>query len=364
MKHSKNSKTDKGAPAPGTAADFFTSAILKRDVFSETRLGFFAGAPETRIVRRVVTASPWWSRPLAWLLARREIRSLKKIYGLNGVPQLIATDRQELYRLWTEGAPLHLARPDQSDFYRNAHKILRSMRRLGVTHNDLAKPQNWLMTPDGGAALIDFQLSSVHKRRGALYRYHAYEDFRHLIKQKQSFACHLMTPAERRILKRRSWPSSLWMLTGKKIYNFFTRTVFKWSDGEGTGDRLQLQGPFIRQQLKAHRSIRDVAFSLYSLPAKGIGLYAFVETDTADEKTIRNLLKGQKIELIQPVPALPRRKDGTVREDVLRLIATNQLTELDSLLTREPELGDLVKNMTAHRRNFTDRHMSGREHML
>ena len=47
--------------------------------------------------------------------------------------------------------------------------LARQMRRAGVTHNDIAKPQNWLMTPDGRAAVIDFQLATVHRRRGKLF---------------------------------------------------------------------------------------------------------------------------------------------------------------------------------------------------
>lgn len=201
---------------------FVETAVFKRDVFSETRAGYFANDPDTRIIRRVVSAAPWWSSPLAWILARREIRGLKTVRGIEGVPQLIATDRDGLYRSWTEGTPLHLARPSDPKWYRTAHRVLRDMRRLGVTHNDLAKPQNWLMTPEGEAAVIDFQLASVHRRRGALYRLMAYEDFRHLIKQKRAFAKDLMTPTEKRILARRSLPSRIWLATGKKVYNFIT----------------------------------------------------------------------------------------------------------------------------------------------
>jgi len=364
MEHFEDNETNTQLQASDEITDFSTTAVLKRDVFSETHLGFFINDPQTRVIRRIVTASPWWARPLAWFLARRETRSLKKIHGLKGVPQLITTDRHGLYRSWAEGTPLHLTRPNQPGFYRNAHKILRNMRRFGITHNDLAKPQNWLMTPEGGAAIIDFQLSSVHKRRGALYRYLAYEDFRHLIKQKQSFANDLMTPTEWRIVHQRSWPSSLWLLTGKKIYNFFTRSIFNWSDGEGTGDRLQIQEPLIKKQLEKNSDVRDVALSLYSLPAKGVGVYAFVETDKLDEKTIRTLLEGQKIELVQPVSVLPRRKDGTVRDDVLQLIAMNQITELDCLLTHEPELDAIVKNITANRLNLTDRRITEFENRL
>src|SRR5690606_24925244 len=108
-----------------------------RDVFSETRAGYFVTDPNTRIIRRVVSAAPWWSKPLAWILARREIRGLKKVRGIQGVPQLLYTDKHGLYRSWTEGTPLHLARPTDPKWYRSAHRILRDMRRLGITHNDL-----------------------------------------------------------------------------------------------------------------------------------------------------------------------------------------------------------------------------------
>ena len=342
--------------------EFVETAVFKRDVFSETRAGYFVGEPEKRIIRRVVSAAPWWSKPLAWILARREIRGLKKLRGLEGVPQLIATDRHGLYRSWTEGTPLHLARPTEPQWYRSAHHILRNLRRLGITHNDLAKPQNWLMTPEGNAAIIDFQLASVHRRRGMLYRFMAYEDFRHLIKQKRSFASHLLTPTERRIVARRSLPSRIWLATGKKVYNFITRGIFSWSDGEGTGDRIDNEGPAIIAALKSDPLVSDVALTLYSLPAKGVGIYAFVETSDPDEKRLRARLKSQKVELIQPVSKLPRREDGTIRDDILRLLAMNQMTELDALLQREPEMREMVQTLAANRRNFTDRRITQLEH--
>jgi hypothetical protein len=346
-------------PAKGDRIpEFVETAVFKRDVFSETRAGYFAGDPETRIIRRVVSAAPWWSKPLAWILARRVIRGLKTVRGIEGVPQLLYTDRDGLYRSWTDGTPLHLARPSDPIWYRTAHRILRDMRRMGVTHNDLAKPQNWLMTPEGEAAVIDFQLASVHRRRGAFYRLLAYEDFRHLIKQKRAFAADLMTPTEKRILARRSLPSRIWLATGKKVYNFITRGIFNWSDGEGTGDRIDNEGPAIMAALKSDPRVKDVALALYSLPAKGVGLYAFVETLDADEKSLRARLKGTKLELIQPVAHLPRRDDGTIRDDILRLIAMNQMTELDDLLSREPEMRGLVEALASHRLNFTDRRVT------
>lgn len=340
---------------PQFLPEFVAVMVLKRDVFSETRVGYFADNPHQKIIRRIVTASPRWSRPLAWILARREIRALKKVRGLDGVPQLIAVDKDGLYRSWNEGTPLHLARPNTKEFYLSALKILRNLRRMGITHNDLAKPQNWLMTGEGKASIIDFQLASVHKTRGAFYHYFAYEDFRHLIKQKKSFAPALLTPTEKRILKNRSWPSRLWLATGKRVYNFITKDMFKWSDGDGTGDRIQHQGPIIRNLLKNNPDIGNVALATYSLPAKGVGLYAFVESDKLDEKNVRNLLKDQKIELLQVVHELPKRSDGTIRDDVIKLIAMNELNDLVELIKREPDLKPVVAPIIENRKNLTDR---------
>ncbi|MEO4042487.1 serine/threonine protein kinase [Hoeflea sp. CAU 1731] len=345
-------------------SEFVSDTVFKRDVFSETRAGHFSDRPDERVARRIVSASPLWSRPLAWFLANREIRALKAVSGIAGTPQLIEVDRDGLFRSWTEGAPLHLARPDNATWYRDAGRLLRDLRRRGITHNDLAKPQNWLMLPDGKAAVIDFQLASCHRRKGRYYRTLAYEDLRHLIKQKRSFAPHLMTATEKRILARKSLPSRIWMATGKKVYNLVTRGLFSWSDGEGTGDRIEREGPTINKVLRSDPAIRDVALSLYPLPRKGVGIYAFVETDEKEidlpefNARIRKQNRDANLDMAQPVRALPRRSDGGVRDDILRLIAMNQMTELDDLLNREPDIAGDVRKIMAERLNWTDRRIS------
>ena len=345
-------------------AQFVSDSVFKRDVFSETRSGHFDDRPDRRIARRIVSAAPLWSRPVAWLLARREIRALRAVSGIAGVPELVEVDADGLFRTWTEGTPLHLARPDRRQWYRDARRLLRDMRRRGVTHNDLAKPQNWLMLADGSAAVIDFQLASCHRRKGRLFRVMAYEDLRHCLKQKRAFAPHLMTPAERRILARKSLPSRLWMATGKRLYNWVTRGLFSWSDGEGTGDRLEHEGPAIRTALMAQPDVRDLALTLYPLPRKGVGIYAFVETDLErlDRDALNAAIRARnakaRIDLTQPVRALPRRANGDVRDDVLRLIAMNQMTELDTVLQREPDLAALVRPIADDRLNWTDRRIA------
>jgi hypothetical protein len=335
---------------------FIQDTVFKRDVFSETVTGHFADQPEKRIVRRIVSAAPWWSKPAAWVLARREIKALKAVKGICGAPDLLMTDRDGLYRTWTDGAPLHLSRPADATFYRDARRILREMRRRRVTHNDLAKPQNWLMTPEGRAAVIDFQLASVHRRKNWRFRLMAYEDLRHLLKQKRSFAPALLTAKEKKVLATKSLAARVWLKTVKPVYNFVTRNLFHWSDGEGTGDRLDHEGPAIRAALTGVEGVSGLSLITYAQPAKGAGLYAFVEcASSLNEKRLREVLGSLRVEMLQPVAALPRRDVGTVREDLLRLVALNQMTELDEALRREPELEPVLKPIIAERLNFTDR---------
>jgi hypothetical protein len=343
---------------PELPLTFVPDTVLKRDVFSETIAGHLAEDPSRKVALRKLDGVPIWARPVAWYLARKEIRGLKAVQGIEGTPALLRVDRVGLLRSWSEGTPLQLARPVDREFYRDAKRLLRQMRRRGVTHNDIAKPQNWLRTPDGRAAVIDFQLASVHRRRGVIFRTMAREDLRHLLKQKRAFAPDLLTASERRLLARKSLPSRLWMATAKPVYNFVTRRLMNWSDGEGTDDRIARDGPAIRQALAGSKAVRDIALCTYALPARGVGIYVFAETDL-DADAVRAMLPEAKAELVQPVASLPRRADGSLRSDVLQLIATNRLDDLEEVLRREPDLEPTLCPIVAARLNLTDRVLRG-----
>lgn len=332
-------------------ARFIPTTVHKRDEFSETVSGHLEGAPDTKLVLRKLDGVPFWAKPIASFLARKEVRSLRIVTGIEGTPDLIRVDKEGILRSWSEGIPLNLAKPNDPAFYRDARRILREMRGRNITHNDLAKPQNWLMTPDGKASVIDFQLASVHRRRGKLFRVMAYEDLRHLVKQKGRYARNHLTPSELKMLQRKSLPTRIWMATGKRLYNAITRGLFNWSDSEGTGNRIATQGAAITADLMAHDQVTGVALSPFALPAKGMGIYAFVQT-TLDANATRALIPEARVELIQPVAKLPR-------VDILELIAMNRLDELDIVLTQEPDLRAITDPIVAGRLNLTDRRLEG-----
>jgi hypothetical protein len=132
---------------------------------------------------------------------------------------------------------LQAVRPVHADYYREARSLIRAMHRRGVAHNDLAKEPNWLVTPEGRPAVVDYQPATVRRRPGRLFRLQAREDLLHLLKHKRTYRPDRLSPTDRRILARRSWPSRLWMATGKRAYLWLTRRVLGWADREGAGDR-------------------------------------------------------------------------------------------------------------------------------
>jgi len=207
---------------------------LKSDFFGSVSLG---GERGREFVLRDTGAARWWIAWLARWLCRREARALARLDGLPGTPRLLGADRRTLRREWIEGRPMQVARPRNPEYFRAACALLRRLHRTGVSHNDLAKEPNWLVTPTGQPALVDFQLAFVAGSRGRVFRALAREDLRHLLKHKRSYCPERLTARERRILATPAAFARLWMATGKPAYTFVTRRVFGWADREGAGDR-------------------------------------------------------------------------------------------------------------------------------
>jgi predicted Ser/Thr protein kinase len=211
-----------------------SSKLLKKDVFGQVRL---TGDGVDRLVVRDLRPARWWARSLARQLLSREARALAVLDGEDGVPVLIEVGRNSLTRGFIDGAPMHDARPGDPAYFGQAAKLLRRLHRLGVVHNDLAKEANWLVTPEGRPAVVDFQLAWHAPRRGRLFRVLAREDLRHLLKHKRTYCPSRLTARERRILAQPSVPSRVWMRTGKPLYLLVTRRMLGWADRDGAADR-------------------------------------------------------------------------------------------------------------------------------
>jgi hypothetical protein len=338
-----------------------TSVVLKRDVLSTVERGrFVTPAGEIEGVLRRIDEVPWWSFALARHLFGREQRALAAAGALGVAPPLCFAGRRVLVRGWIDGVALHLARPHgDTAYFRSAKAALRKLHRAGICHNDLAKEQNWLRGSDGQAYLTDFQLAIMFKRRGRMFRVAAYEDLRHLLKHKRRYAPEAITAAERRVLARKSYVTRAWMATGKRIYQWVTRDVLRFTDREGGGPRLVYDAPRIVARLKDHPQVREVSIVAYPDRRAGTGLYAFVEGGPAlSERELRAFMAPgdgpRPPEHLQIIEELPRLPSGEIRNEILQLVAMNQLDLIDPLIASDRER-TLIQRILVDRRNLLDR---------
>jgi predicted Ser/Thr protein kinase len=343
------------------SAQWTEGVLLKRDVFSSVERGRFRSTDgEVDAILRRIDQVPWWSYLLARHLFRRERHALAVVRDLNVAPPLLWGGRQALVRGFIDGVALHLVKPTGNvAYFRSAKQALRRLHRAGVCHNDLAKEQNWLVGRDGRAYLTDFQLAACFQTRSRLFRIAAYEDLRHLLKHKRSYAPAALTPKERKILARKSLVASLWLATGKKLYRAVTRGLFNFTDREGGGRRLVNDAPVLVQEIRKNPAVRDAAIVAFADRRAGVGLYAFVESDqTALETELKDELAAaggpKPPEHIQIVKALPRDAAGNPRIELLQLVATNQLDLIESMVTTEPDRA-FLKNILEQRKNLRDR---------
>lgn len=208
--------------------------LLKKDLFGEV---WIAGERDKLAVLRDAQPARWW---LAWLargLLRREAKALAALPDINGIPRLLRHDSQTLLRSFLPGTAMHVGRPQNAAYFRDAARLLRQIHTAGVAHNDLAKEANILLSEDGAPAFVDFQLACCSARRGRLFRIAAREDIRHLLKHKRTYRPDLLTTRELAILDSPSSLSRAWMTLVKPVYLFVTRRLLGWADREGAADR-------------------------------------------------------------------------------------------------------------------------------
>jgi hypothetical protein len=209
--------------------------LAKRDAFGSVARVEHAGRAWARRALR-----PGRLHPACWigrLLLERERRALERLDGLPGVPALGGPEqRGVLWRTWIEGEPLSRAAELPSDFFDQLEALVRELHARGVCHNDLHKEPNVLVGADGWPGLVDFQLASVHRRQGALFRSRAREDLRHVEKHRRRYTRAGRAPAgvagpARGAPPRRSLAAQAWRVLAKPVYRFVTRALLGRRDG-------------------------------------------------------------------------------------------------------------------------------------
>jgi RIO-like serine/threonine protein kinase len=196
--------------------------VWKRDALGRVELVRRAGA---LAVRRVASGGRLpFSRSVARVLLRREERALRALEGVPGVARVLDPAKSGvLLRSFLPGTPLSLARELPRDFFERLEELVRALHERGVCHNDLHKEGNVLVGADGYPNLVDFQLASVHERRGRTFAVRAREDLRHVWKHRSQYLRALGEPDPLAIAPRRSLLAESWRRLGKPLYRQVVR---------------------------------------------------------------------------------------------------------------------------------------------
>ncbi|MBK8597989.1 MAG: hypothetical protein IPN83_20900 [Holophagales bacterium] len=164
------------------------------------------------------------------LMARREARAYARLDGVAGVPRLIARPAVDALLLErVDGVPCGapVAATVTQAFFDDLEALLARLRSRGVLHGDVKR--NVLVTPSGGAVLVDFGASFVVPGwSGALGRrlvaLAARYDERSIARLKARVVPDLLSPRERGLVDARM-PFERFVKAGERLLRRAGRLV-------------------------------------------------------------------------------------------------------------------------------------------
>ncbi len=194
---------------------YYLQKILKHDFFAATALYTLhldnkdscADVPE-KIILKVGCHQFFFGIPMApvgLFLSGREIRNLRRLKGIDNVPQLLAEyGRYGFLYEYIEGKTLAEAGDIPEEFFDKLAALLTRLHAEDFIYLDMNKRTNIIIGTDGQAHIIDFQISYhiagtgflfgrlSRKIRDRLQR----EDWYHLYKHKRKIIGMELTDAE------------------------------------------------------------------------------------------------------------------------------------------------------------------------
>lgn len=147
--------------------------VLKQDFYAAVGLyerenpGDSVERSPAQVLLKTYHTESFWGVPLGWmgrLLCRREVDYIRRLNDVDGIPHYLETYGEAGFvRQFIPGCNLReYSKSSQVDaeFFPRLRQILTKVHARGISHNDLSKPENVLVTTDGKPVLIDFQIAT------------------------------------------------------------------------------------------------------------------------------------------------------------------------------------------------------------
>lgn len=147
-------------------------------------------------------------------LIRWEVPILRRLIGLEGVPQLLYTvDRFAFIMSYIEARPLYKVPQAElpKDIFDRVLDLVDGLHARGVVHLDLRQRKNTLLTSDNRPAIIDFAAAMHFNGDGKVFRFMKNVDRTAILKLKNRVVPGSLTEEEKVQLQsfdrmRRFWP--------------------------------------------------------------------------------------------------------------------------------------------------------------
>lgn len=166
------------APRPAIARDQLEGAagqVISPGRWANAVLRLFQRDGEQWVVKDFRSRAFVVRNTIGRLLVRREMRALRKVAGLAGVPaDAFRIDAHALAYRFIPGTPLDRVADERkgAEFFLAFERLLSEVHSRGIVHLDVRNGRNVLVTEAGRAALIDFQSHlGTGRMPGALRRW-------------------------------------------------------------------------------------------------------------------------------------------------------------------------------------------------
>jgi serine/threonine protein kinase len=170
------------------------------------------------VVKDFACRAFWVRCTIGRFLLGRELRALRRLAGIDGVPQhAFRVDRDAIAAEFIPGTTLGQVPSEQMNaaFFVELERLLDAVHARGIVHLDTRGTGNMLRRPDGRPALIDFQASlRTHWMPRSWRRFLDDLDMSGVYKKWLQHDPETMGPARRELYERMTRRRRLWIARG------------------------------------------------------------------------------------------------------------------------------------------------------